>query len=205
MKPYDRVRVLDRYDDTILAHRCLFGLTGKSCDGNFAIDNDKRRVFCSHTRYSRLNSFHLISTSMSQDHLETIIKRARLAVGAAHDEFQALYAAAHKNTIPSSLVSAGADLDQLSINLALLVRNTSALISSGHVSELFQTRVSSGVTLSHAIVHDMSAIANQLRSMRTLGSSEPLSTVYHHQCRDIEEMVKRYDRIMSSVLHHHTS
>jgi 3-phosphoglycerate kinase len=140
---------------------------------------------------------------MSQDHLETTMERARLAVGAAHDEFQTLYAAAHQNSIPSSLVAAGADLDQLSINLALLVSNANAFIIGGPVAQLFQTSISSGVTLSRAIVHDMSAIAKQLRSMRSSGSSE--SPMDPHHCQDIGEMVKRYDRIVSSVLHHHTS
>jgi hypothetical protein len=142
---------------------------------------------------------------MFQDHLEIVIKRARSAIEAAHDEFQALHAVTHKQSIPSSLVVAGADLNQLLMNLALLVGNASPLISSDTVSQLFQTRVSSDVTLSHAIVHDMDAIARQLRSMRSLGSSEALSTMDHRQCQDIGEMVKRYDRIVSSVLHHHTS
>jgi hypothetical protein len=142
---------------------------------------------------------------MSQDDLETMIRRSRLAVVAAQDEFQALYAAAHKNSIPSSLVEAGADLDQLLINLAQLESDANTSISSDTVAHLFQTRLSSGSMLSHAIVRDMRAIAKQFRSMRLLGSSESLSVMYHHQCQDIGEMVKRYDRIVSSVLHHHTS
>jgi hypothetical protein len=140
---------------------------------------------------------------MSEDVIE-VVDMARKAVRAAHEEFRALYIAVDSSSIPLPLIIAGADLDKISTNLGVLAGSNSAL-SHELLSYLFETRVAPHVALSHAMVNDMNVVAGRLRSMRLSESTDPLADLDENQCRDVREMVKRYDTLVSSVLSRHTS
>jgi hypothetical protein len=138
---------------------------------------------------------------MSQD-VATVVESARKAVQAAHNDFRALYAATDSSLMPSSLLVAGSDLDKLSINLGVLAISANTL-PSDLLSDLFKIHVSEDVTLSHAIVRDMHAIAGHLRSMKPSLSSKALMTMEKRHCQDVSDIVRRYDRIISAMLDHH--
>jgi hypothetical protein len=137
---------------------------------------------------------------MSDDE-EADVLRAKNTVRTAYDNLQALKKS-RGSTIPSSLSKAGVALDQLSRNLDLLTASSEALsIFRGYV--LRGTSVSSGTSLSDAIVDDMQAIATYFRFMKPISPSEMLGNLNEQQCRDIEDMVDRYERIVHSVLSQH--
>jgi hypothetical protein len=138
---------------------------------------------------------------MSQD-LVPVIDKVREAVRGAHVDFRSLYAAVDRGSIPVSLEVAGTAFDKLTQNLDLLARSTSAL-TSDHVRELFDTRMTADVKFSDAIAHDMDAVASCLRLMMPSNSSEPMMAMEERQCRNVADMVDRYDRIISSALIHH--
>jgi hypothetical protein len=138
---------------------------------------------------------------MSQD-LSPVLAKVIEAVRGAHNNFRSLYAAVDKGSIPVSLEVAGSALDKLMQNLDLLAGSTSAL-TSDYVRELFDTPMAADVKFSDAITHDMDAVASCLRLMMPSRSSEPVMAIEEHQCRDVTEMVERYDRTISSALIHH--
>jgi hypothetical protein len=138
---------------------------------------------------------------MYQD-LGAIVDRAGKATRAAYDDYRALYLAVESGSHPPSLMMVGADLDRLSITLDLLSRSAKGL-ANGLARDLMAARVSADVKLSHAIVHDMNAIAGRLRSMIPSQLSEPEVILDEHECRDMSEMVKSYHRAVSSILSHH--
>jgi hypothetical protein len=140
---------------------------------------------------------------MSQS-LKTLVDRSSKAARSAHNDFRALYLAVGSDSIAPSLAGVGADLDKLSITLDLLSKSAPAL-SSELAHNVFDTRMSADVKLPRAIVHDLDTIAGRLRSMTPSSSSEPEEIMREHECREVSEMVKRYDRAVSTVLRHHES
>jgi hypothetical protein len=140
---------------------------------------------------------------MSRD-LDILVDKASKASRSAHNDYQALYLAVGSASIAPSLAGVGADLDKLSITLDLLSKSAPAL-SSELAHHVFETRMSADVKLSRAIVHDLNTIAGRLRSMTPSSSSEPGEIMHEHECREVSEMVKRYDRAVSAVLRHHDS
>jgi hypothetical protein len=140
---------------------------------------------------------------MSRD-LDILVDRASKASRSAHNEYRALYLAVGSAFIAPSLAGVGADLDNLSITLDLLSKSASAL-SSEFVHDVFESRMSADVKFSRAIVHDLNTIAGRLRFMMPSSSSRPAEIMHEDECREISEMVKRYDRAVSAVLRHHDS
>jgi hypothetical protein len=154
------------------------------------------------TTYTPIRSTLLATTfAVMSDDEEADVLRAKNTVRTAYDNLQALKKS-RGSTIPSSLSKAGVALDQLSRNLDLLTASSEALsIFRGYV--LRGTSVSSGTSLSDAIVDDMQAIATYFRFMKPISPSEMLGNLNEQQCRDIEDMVDRYERIVHSVLSQH--
>jgi hypothetical protein len=136
---------------------------------------------------------------MSED-LQAIAEGAMKAARAAHNNFKALYTTL-EGSMPVSLWAAGTALDKLSTNLGMLAGSTTAL-SCGLTRSVFQTCVADGVNFSHAIVHDMSAISKRLRLMMPLTSSNSVMSMDEHECRNIAEMVNRYERTISAVMNY---
>jgi hypothetical protein len=122
-----------------------------------------------------------------------VIERASKAVRIAHDDFRALYTVIDSTTMPRLLLEAGANLDKLSTDFSLLAGFTDASFI-GLVLELCQ-----------AIMKDMRIIASRLRSMRLAASLTPLAIVEDAQFSDLAETIKRYTRVISSVLKFHIS
>jgi hypothetical protein len=136
--------------------------------------------------------------------LDTLVDRASKASRSAHNDFRALYIAVGSAFIAPSLAGVGVDLDNLSITLELLSKSTPAL-SSELAHDVFESRMSADFKLSRAIVHDLNTIAGRIRSMTPSSSSEPAEITHEHECQEISEMVKRYDRAVSAVLRDHDS
>jgi hypothetical protein len=139
---------------------------------------------------------------MSQD-LGAVAKDAMTAARAAHDDFRTLYETL-EGSMPVSLWAAGTALDELSNNLGALAGSTTAL-TSGLTRSVFKTRLSDDVQFSHAIVHDMNAIAKRLRLMTPWESSNPVMFVDERECRNIAGMIDCYDRTISHILIYHNS
>jgi hypothetical protein len=135
---------------------------------------------------------------MSQN-LAPVVAKIREAVRGAHANFRSLYEAADRDSIPVSLLLAGSTLDKLTYNLDLLATSSAAL-SSNYVRALFDTRMAADVKLSDAITRDMDVVASCLRLMMPSNSSEPVMIMEEHQCRNVADMVDRYDRTISSTL-----
>jgi hypothetical protein len=133
-----------------------------------------------------------------------VIERASKAVRIAHDDFRALYTVIDSTTMPRLLLEAGANLDKLSTDFSLLAGFTDASFI-GLVLELFQIRISSDTTMCQAIMKDMRIIASRLCSMRLAASLTPLAIVEDAQFSDLAETIKRYTRVISSVLKFHIS
>jgi hypothetical protein len=136
--------------------------------------------------------------------VETLFDRASKAARSAHNGFRATYLAVGNTSIAPSFAHLGADLDNLSLTLNLLSKSAPALLS-GLAHDVLDTRMSADVKLSRAIVHDLNTIAGRLRSMTPSSSFESEKIIHEHECRDISEMVKHYDRAVSAILHHHDS
>jgi hypothetical protein len=136
--------------------------------------------------------------------MDNLVDRASKAARSAHNDFRALYLAVGSASIDPSLADVGADLDKLSITLGLLSKSAPAL-SSELAYVVFESRMSADVKLSRAIVHDLSTIAGRLRAMTPSSSSESKEIMNEHECREISEIVKRYDRAVCAVLRYHDS
>jgi hypothetical protein len=122
------------------------------------------------------------------------VERAMRAVRKAYDDLQALRTS-RDSMVSLSLLAANTGLDKLSCNLNLLVSSVEALTGFGAC-----TLVSTGTSLSNALVHDMEAVARRFESMMPTGSAEELSDMHEQECKDIAEMVDGYDRTIFSVL-----
>jgi hypothetical protein len=140
---------------------------------------------------------------MSQN-LDNLANRASKAARSAHNDYRALYLAVGSASIAPSLTGVGGDLDKLAITLDLLSKSAPAL-SSELAHNMFESRMSADTKLSRAIVQDLNTIAGRLRSMTPSNSSEPAEIMHEHECREVSEMVKRYDRAVSAVLRDHDS
>jgi hypothetical protein len=136
--------------------------------------------------------------------LDILVDRASKASRSAHNSYRALYLAVGSASITPSLADVGVDLDKLSITLDLLSKSAPAL-SSELAHDVFDTRMSADVKLSRAIVHDLNTMAGRLRSMTPSSSSERAEIMHEDECREMSEMVKRYDRAVSAVLRDHDS
>jgi hypothetical protein len=136
--------------------------------------------------------------------LETLVDRASKAAQSAHNAYRALYLAVGSASIAPSLADVGADLDKFSITLDLLSKSAPAL-SSELFHDVFESRVSADVKLSRVIVHDLNTIVGRLRSMTPSSSSEPEGIMHERECREVSDMIKRYDRAVSAILRHHDS
>jgi hypothetical protein len=175
---------------------------------------DKRRVPHPKPRtqhaLSPIRTHPLARSAMSQS-LKILVDRSSKAARSAHNNFRALYLAVGSDSIAPSLAGVGADLDKLSITLDKLsitldlLSKSAPALSSELAHDIFQTRMSADAKLSRAIVHDLNTIAGRLRSMTPSSSSEPEEIMHEHECREISEMVKRYDRAISAVLREHDS
>jgi hypothetical protein len=134
-----------------------------------------------------------------------LVGKARVAVRAAHSDFRSLYAAIpDPRSMPMSLHVTGHTLDKLAQNFDLLAQSVN-ILSSQLAEKTFGAHMSNDVTLSDAIVQDMTSVASRLRLMTPSASSEPLMSMEEDECRDIENMVTRYDQAISSTLLHHSS
>jgi hypothetical protein len=131
-----------------------------------------------------------------------VLERVKEAVRGAHGDLRSLCTAVDRGSTPVSLLVAGSALDKLMYHLDLLATSTAAL-SSNYVRDLFDTRMTGDVKLSDAITRDMDAVASCLRLMMPSNSSEPVMAMEERQCRNIADMVDRYDRAISSTLIHY--
>jgi hypothetical protein len=138
---------------------------------------------------------------MSWD-MEAHIKRASKACRSAHDDFRALYQVIGSHSDTPMLKAVGADLDALALKLHSLSTSTVAL-SSSLAHDLFETRVSADIKLSHGIIYDMKAIGRRLRSMKPSALSEPEMIMDEREGNDVRNMVKRYYRAVTVILDHH--
>jgi hypothetical protein len=152
---------------------------------------------------SPIRTHPLACSAMSQS-LKILVDRSSKAARSAHNNFQALYPAVGSDSIAPSLAGVGADLNKLLITLDLLSKSVPAL-SSELAHDVFETRMSANVKLSRAIVCNLNTIAGRLQSMTPSSSSEPAEIMHEHECREISEMVKCYNRAISAVLRHHDS
>jgi hypothetical protein len=140
---------------------------------------------------------------MSQD-AESMVEPIRQAVRKAHNSFQALQTAVGRASMLMPLLFAGTALDRLLMTLDLLASSTSDF-NNDLLYRVFDARVGADIQLSHAIVRDMTAVAERIRLMTPVNSTELMTTMEGHECQSIADMVDRYDRAISSVLIHHNS
>jgi hypothetical protein len=134
------------------------------------------------------------------EHEEEDVARVIRAVRTAYDDLQALRASRHSN-IPSSLSNVDKTLDKLYGKLNLLMGSTEALsIFRGCTVNVTSNSVV--ILLSGAIGNDMEATAKYLRNMTHVGPVSLLGDV-HRNCRKIQQMVDRYETVVSTVLSKH--
>jgi hypothetical protein len=124
--------------------------------------------------------------------------RAIKAVQSAYDDLQALRTSRHA-LVPLSLLVASTALDKLSRNLDLLASSAEAL-AVFNVFSVAEPGVSIRTSLSNALVHDMETIAKHLRSMIPQDPAGTPDDLDDQKCRDVADMVDRYDRTIFSVL-----
>jgi hypothetical protein len=135
-------------------------------------------------------------------HEEEDVARAMKAVRAAYNDLQALRAS-HSSKIPTSLSNAGRALDKLSCNLNLLTASEALSIFRGFTLKEANDFVE--ITLSDALVRDMEAIATHFRFMKPFGSADTPGDLSEQLCRNIEDLVVRYDITVFSVLTRHNA
>jgi hypothetical protein len=126
------------------------------------------------------------------------VAKAMKAVRKAYDDLQALRTS-HDFKIPLLLLVASTALDKLSCNLKLIAGSVETLARLCTCS-LKEASTSPGTSLSNALVHDMEAIARHFRLMTPATRVEITGDLDEGECRDIVEMVDRYDRAVFSVL-----
>jgi hypothetical protein len=138
---------------------------------------------------------------MSRD-IQALADRASKAARSAHDDFQALYQAIGSRSDAPMLAVVGADLDGLAMKLHTLSTSTAAL-SSSIAHDVFESRMSGDVKLSHGITYDIKYIARRLRSLKPSDSSEQEMIMGEREGEDMLNMIKRYDGAVSAILNHH--
>jgi hypothetical protein len=138
---------------------------------------------------------------MSED-IKYGVEEASRAVRLAHDELRSLHEVAGNRSLPLALSVAKTALDKLSANFDQLFSFQNAS-HSNDIFSLFGARLSSGISLSHAIVLDMSSVVDRLRYMKSLYSSEQVALINEGECRDVADKIVRYDGIVSTALIHH--
>jgi hypothetical protein len=140
---------------------------------------------------------------VSQD-ADSAIEIIRQAVRKACNDFRALQTAVGKASMLMPLLFAGTALDKLLMTLDLLASSTGNF-NNDLLYRVFDAHVGADIHLPHAIVRDMTAVAERLRLMTPANSAEPMIITEEHVCQNIADMVDRYDRAISSVLIHYNS
>jgi hypothetical protein len=140
---------------------------------------------------------------MSQD-TESVVEPIRKAVRKAHDDFQALQMAVGRASMLTPLLFAGTALDRLLMTLDLISSSTSNF-KNDLLYRVFDAGVGADIQLSHAIMRDMTTVAEHLRHMTPSTSPNAMMPMEEHHCQNIANMVDRYDRAISSLLIHHNS
>jgi hypothetical protein len=130
------------------------------------------------------------------------VVRAMRAVRSAYDDLQALRESRHSK-ISTSLSNAGRALDKLSCNLNLLTATEALSTFRGFT--LKEASNSIEISLSDALVRDMNAIATHFRFMKPMDSTETPGDLNEQECRNIEDLVVRYDITVFSVLTQHNA
>jgi hypothetical protein len=154
---------------------------------------------------SRFNSSvpSALELSMSQD-AESVVEPIRKAVRKAHNDFQALQTAVGRASMLMPLLFAGTALDRLLMNLDLLASSTSNL-KNDLLYRVFDARVGTDIQLSHAIMRDMTTVAEHLRHMTPSTSQTAMMPMEEHHCQHIADMVDRYEKAISSLVIYHNS
>jgi hypothetical protein len=129
------------------------------------------------------------------------IKNAIKAVRKAYDDLQALRTSPNL-MIPLSLLVANTALKRLLCGLNLLAESSDARTQFDAVA-LGATSITARTWLSDALVHDIQAIARHFRCMTPTDPAEIMLTLNELECRNIAEMVDRYDRTIFSALIQH--
>jgi hypothetical protein len=144
---------------------------------------------------------HSTRSTMSRD-MAVLAQRASKAARSAHNDFRALYQAVGSRPDAPLLAAVGTDLDGLAMKLTSLSISTAAL-SSSLAHDMFETRMSDDVTLSHGITYDMKAIGRRLRSLKPSNSSEQEMIMGEREGENMLNMIKRYDGAVSAILSYH--
>jgi hypothetical protein len=132
------------------------------------------------------------------EHEEEVVARVMRTVRSAYDNLQALRAS-HSSNIPSSLSNVDKTLDKIYGKINLLMGSTEALsIFCGCTVNVRSNSVE--ILLSRAIVDDMEATANYLRNMTGVGLASLSGGSHEQNCQRIQQMVDRYETIVSTVL-----
>jgi low affinity Fe/Cu permease len=134
----------------------------------------------------------------------SVVEPIRQVVRKAHDDFQALQTAVGRASMLMPLLVAGIALDKLLMTLDLLASSTSNF-NNDLLYSVFDACVGTDIQLSHAIMRDVTAVAERLRLMTPTTSKDPMVTMEEHECQKIADMIDRYDKAISSVLVHHNS
>jgi hypothetical protein len=134
-------------------------------------------------------------------HEEKDVAKTTRAVRTACDDIQAFRASRHMQ-VPSSLPDIIIALDQLCAKLNVLTDSTEAL-SIFHTCTLREEGDSAETLLSDVIIHDMEAAATYFRTMMPEGPTELPATLSEQECQKVEEMIHRYDSIVSTMLSKH--
>jgi hypothetical protein len=140
---------------------------------------------------------------MSQD-TESVVEPIRKAVRKAHDDFQALQMAVGRASMLTPLLFAGTALDRLLMTIDLISSSTSNF-KNDLLYRVFDAGVGADIQLSHAIMRDMTTVAEHLRHMTPSTSPNAMMPMEEHHCQNIANMVDRYDRAISSLLIHHNT
>jgi hypothetical protein len=132
------------------------------------------------------------------EHEEEDVARVMKAVRAAYDDLQVLRASGHSN-IPLSLSNVDTTLEKFHGRLSLLTGSTETLsIFRGYTVNVTSNSVE--ILLSRAIVDDMEAAANYLTNMTGVGLAGLSGGSHEQDCQRIQQMVDRYETIVSTVL-----
>jgi hypothetical protein len=142
-----------------------------------------------------------VDRSVIPENAEDHVGRAIKAVQKAHDAFQALQTS-HNSTIPLSMLEASTALDKLMCKLSPLTGTAEGLAVSLTLTDR-GALISSRTSLFDALKHDMEAMATRLRCMLHPNPAETPGALDTIECRDITDLVDRYDRSLSSVLTQH--
>jgi hypothetical protein len=140
--------------------------------------------------------------ALMSNHEEEDVTIAKKAVRAAYDDLQELRASRHSK-FPPSLLNASTALDKISCNLSLMTSPEALTVFRGFV--LKEPNSSIEIALCDALVRDMEAVATHFRFMKPMGFKETMDDLNEQECRNIEDLVIRYDIIIFSVLTRHNA